>query len=427
MVMDMLAEHDEIRTLLNSMFAAAIARADPHLTLRDQLPEKPRGRCVVVGAGKASAAMAAALENAWPDVEMSGVVVTRYGHAVPTQRIEILEASHPVPDAMSETAARRILDAVQGLSPDDLVIALISGGGSALMTAPAPGMTLADKQAVNRALLASGATITEMNAVRKHLSAIKGGRLAMAAQPARLVTLVISDIPGDDPAAIASGPTVPDASTLADVRDIIRRYQLDLPAAALHALESGEETPKQFELKSDVRMIATPMQALQAAAEVARKAGITPLILSDSIEGESRELGTIMAGIARSVIMHGLPARAPVILLSGGETTVTIGKGKPGRGGRNTEFLLAFAAAAEGLPGIWAFAGDSDGIDGTEDAAGAIVTPDTLKRGREAGLNARDFLSAHDSYNFFQAIGDLVITGPTLTNVNDIRAVLITK
>ena len=273
------------------------------------------------------------------------------------------------------------------------MIALISGGGSALMTAPAPGMTLADKQAVNRALLASGATITEMNAVRKHLSAIKGGRLALAASPARLVTLVISDIPGDDPAAIASGPTVPDASTLADVRDIIRRYQLDLPQAALAALEAGDETPKRFDQPSDVRMIATPMQALQAAAEVARKAGITPLILSDSIEGESRDLGTMMAGIARSVIMHGLPAPAPVILLSGGETTVTIGKGKAGRGGRNTEFLLAFAAAAEGLPGIWAFAGDSDGIDGTEDAAGAIVTPDTLQRGREAGLNARDYLS----------------------------------
>ncbi len=426
MVMDMLAENDEIRTLLNRLFAAAIARADPKLTLRDQLPERPRGRCVVVGAGKASAAMAAALEAAWPDVEMSGVVVTRYGHAVPTQRIEILEASHPVPDAMSETAARRILAAVKGLTPDDLVIALISGGGSALMTAPAPGMTLADKQAVNRALLASGATITEMNAVRKHLSAIKGGRLAMAASQARLVTLVISDIPGDDPAAIASGPTVPDASTLADVRDIIRRYQLDLPQAALHALEAGDETPKRFDRPSDVRMIATPMQALQAAAGVARKAGITPLILSDSIEGESRDLGTMMAGIARSVIMHGLPAPTPVILLSGGETTVTIGKGKAGRGGRNTEFLLAFAAAAEGLPGIWAFAGDSDGIDGTEDAAGAIVTPDTLQRGREAGLNARDYLAAHDSYNFFHAIGDLVITGPTLTNVNDIRAVLIT-
>jgi glycerate 2-kinase len=424
--MDMLAENDEVRTLLNRLFAAAIARADPKLTLRDQLPEKPRGRCVVVGAGKASAAMAAALESAWPDVEMSGVVVTRYGHAVPTQRMEILEASHPVPDAMSETAARRILEAVKGLTPDDLVIALISGGGSALMTAPAPGMTLADKQAVNRALLASGATITEMNAVRKHLSAIKGGRLALAASPARLVTLVISDIPGDDPAAIASGPTVPDASTLADVRDIIRRYQLDLPQAALAALEAGDETPKRFDQPSDVRMIATPMQALQAAAEVARKAGITPLILSDSIEGESRDLGTMMAGIARSVIMHGLPAPAPVILLSGGETTVTIGKGKAGRGGRNTEFLLAFAAAAEGLPGIWAFAGDSDGIDGTEDAAGAIVTPDTLQRGRDAGLNARDCLSAHDSYNFFQALGDLVITGPTLTNVNDIRAVLIT-
>ena len=413
------------RSVLRQMFDAAVASADPGPAVLRHLPEKPKGRCIVIGAGKASAAMAAALDAAWPDVDLSGVVVTRYGHAVPAGRIRILEASHPVPDAMSETAARLILDAVSGLRPDDLVIALISGGGSALMTLPADGMALADKQAVNRALLASGATITEMNAVRKHLSAIKGGRLAAATRPARLVTLVISDVPGDDPAAIASGPTVADASTLADVREILSRYRIDLPPAARAVLEAGSETPKPGELESDVRIVAAPALALAAAAETARRAGVTPLILGDAIEGESREAGTVMAGIARSVQSHGLPIRAPAALLSGGETTVTIGQGPAGRGGRNTEFLLGFALATAGTPGIWAVAGDSDGIDGTEDAAGAIVAPDTLPRGRAAGLDARRHLSAHDSYTYFDQIGDLVRTGPTLTNVNDIRAILI--
>ncbi len=370
---------NKARTVLRQMFDAAVASADPGPAVLRHLPEKPKGRCIVVGAGKASAAMAAALDAAWPDVNLSGVVVTRYGHAVPAGRIRILEASHPVPDAMSETAARLILDAVSGLRPDDLVIALISGGGSALMTLPADGMALADKQAVNRALLASGATITEMNAVRKHLSAIKGGRLAAATRPARLVTLVISDVPGDDPAAIASGPTVADASTLADVREILSRYRIDLPPAARAVLEAGAETPKPGELESDVRIVAAPSLALAAAAETARQAGVTPLILGDAIEGESREVGTVMAGIARSVrTVTDLPVRAPAVLLSGGETTVTIGHGPAGRGGRNTEFLLGFALAAAGTPGVWAIAGDSDGIDGTEDAAGAIVAPDTL-------------------------------------------------
>ena len=413
------------RSVLRQMFDAAVASADPGPAVLRHLPEKPKGRCIVIGAGKASAAMAAALDAAWADVDLSGVVVTRYGHAVPAGRIRILEASHPVPDAMSETAARLILDAVSGLRPDDLVIALISGGGSALMTLPANGMALADKQAVNRALLASGATITEMNAVRKHLSAIKGGRLAAATRPARLVTLVISDVPGDDPAAIASGPTVADASTLADVREILSRYRIDLPPAARAVLEAGAETPKPGELESDVRIVAAPALALAAAAETARRAGVMPLILGDAIEGESREAGTVMAGIARSVQSHGLPIRAPAALLSGGETTVTIGQGPAGRGGRNTEFLLGFALATAGTPGVWAIAGDSDGIDGTEDAAGAIVAPDTLPRGRAAGLDARRHLSAHDSYTYFDQIGDLVRTGPTLTNVNDIRAILI--
>jgi glycerate 2-kinase len=416
---------ERARTMLRRIFDAAVASAEPGPAVLRHLPERPKGRCVVVGAGKASAAMAAALDAAWPDVDLTGVVVTRYGHAVPAGRIRILEASHPVPDAMSETAARLILSAVAGLAPDDLVIALISGGGSALMTLPAGGMTLADKQAVNRALLASGATITEMNAIRKHLSAIKGGRLAAAVRPARLVTLVISDVPGDDPAAIASGPTVADASTLADVREIITHYGIDLPRTARAVLEAGSETPKPGELESDVRIVAAPSLALAAAAGIARKGGLTPLVLGDAIEGESREVGTVMAGIARSVRTHGLPVGSPAVLLSGGETTVTIGQGPAGRGGRNTEFLLGFALAAAGESGIWAIAGDSDGIDGTEDVAGAIVEPDTLSRGRAAGLDARGYLSAHDSYTYFNRIGDLVRTGPTLTNVNDIRAILI--
>ena len=416
---------NEARTLLRRIFDAAVASADPGPAVLRHLPEKPKGRCIVVGAGKASAAMAAALDAAWPDVDLNGVVVTRYGHAVAAGRIRIVEASHPVPDTMSETAARLVLAAVSDLGPDDLVIALISGGGSALMTLPAGAMTLADKQAVNRALLASGATITEMNAVRKHLSGIKGGRLGIAARPARLVTLVISDVPGDDPASIASGPTVADASTLADVQEIVTRYAIDLPPAAQAVLAQGHETPKPGDLDSDVRLIAAPSIALAAAAGIACQAGLTPVILGDAIEGESREVGTVMAGIARSGRTHDLPVGAPAILLSGGETTVTIGQGPAGCGGRNTEFLLGFAVAAAGEPGVWAIAGDSDGIDGTEDAAGAIVTPDTLMRGRAAGLDARGYLSAHDSYTYFDRIGDLVRTGPTLTNVNDIRAILI--
>ncbi|GGF04104.1 hydroxypyruvate reductase [Aliidongia dinghuensis] len=414
------------RAALRRIFDAAVASADAGAAVLRHLPEKPRGRCVVVGAGKASAAMAAALDAAWRDVDLTGVVVTREGHAVPAGRIEIIEASHPVPDDRSERAARSILDAVGGLGPDDLVVALISGGGSALMTLPAGRMTLADKQAVNRALLASGATIAEMNTVRKHLSGIKGGHLAAAARPARLVTLVISDVPGDDPAAIASGPTVPDPSTLADVREIVARYAIDLPPAACAVLEEGRETPKPGERASDVRLIAAPQLALAAAADAARCEGLTPLVLGDALEGESRELGTVMAGIARSVRTNGLPVAGPAVILSGGETTVTIGRGPAGRGGRNTEFLLGFAVAMAGEAGVWAIAGDSDGIDGTEDAAGAIVTPDTLHRGRAAGLDARALLAGHDSYSFFRAVGDLVVTGPTLTNVNDIRAVLVT-
>ncbi|MHC2251897.1 glycerate 2-kinase [Bradyrhizobium embrapense] len=413
------------RTALRKIFDAAIASCDPRLTIVHALPAKPKGKCIVVGAGKGSAAMAAGLDAAWPDVDLSGVVVTRHGHSVPAGRIEVLEASHPVPDETSQAAAVRMLGAVQGLSADDLVIALMSGGGSALMTLPASPMTLADKQAVNRALLASGATIAEMNVVRKHLSAIKGGRLALVARPAHVTTLVISDIPGDDPAAIGSGPSLPDRSTTADAREIVSRFAIDLPEAARLVLDQADETPKPGEIDADVRVLAAPFQALDAAAKVARDEGLTPIILGDAIEGEARELGTVMAGIAQSVAGHAQPGPAPAVLLSGGETTVTIGRGPAGRGGRNTEFLLGLVIALSDTSGIWAIAGDSDGIDGTEDAAGALIGPDTLRRAVAHGLDARTYLAAHDSYTFFDRLGDLVRTGPTLTNVNDIRAVLI--
>jgi glycerate 2-kinase len=415
------------RATLRHIFDAAVASADPGAAVLRHLPEKPRGCCVVIGAGKASVAMAAALDAAWLDVDLTGVVVTRRGQGGSAGRIEVIEASHPTPDAMSEEAGRRILSAVDGLTADDLVVALMSGGGSALMVLPAGKMTLADKQSVNKSLLASGANIVEMNAVRKHLSAIKGGRLALAAHPARVVTLAISDIPGDDPAAVASGPTVADPSTLTDARKIIARYQIDLPPAASAILSTNNETPKSLPAQNTVRVIAAPSLALAAAAEAAAEAGLTPLILGDAIEGESRELGTVMAGVARSVRLNGFPVKAPAVLLSGGETTVTIGKGSAGRGGRNTEFLLGFAIAMAGEPNVFALAGDSDGIDGTEDAAGAFVTPDTLARARAAGLDPCAYLAAHDSFSFFDGIGDLFRTGPTGTNVNDIRAILITR
>ena len=415
------------RTLLRALFDAAVAAADPRRVLAAHLPPRPRGRCVVVGGGKSAAVMAAALEDAWPDVPLTGAVVTRYGHAVPTRRIAVIEASHPVPDAAGEAGARRLLDLVRGLGPDDLVLALISGGGSALLALGAPGISLADKQAVNRALLASGATIGEMNTVRKHLSAIKGGRLAAAAAPARVVTLAISDVPGDDPAVIASGPTVPDPTSFADARAILARHGITPPASvAAHLAAAADETPKPGALPpADFRLIATPMMALRAAAATARAAGAAPLILGDALEGESREMGTVLAGIARSVRAHGEPLSAPAVLLSGGETTVTIGQGAAGQGGRNTEFLLGLAVALNGAPGIWAAAGDTDGIDGTEDAAGALIGPDTLARARAAGLDPRAVLAGHDSYRLFVAVDALIRTGPTLTNVNDIRAVLV--
>lgn len=406
---------------LRRLFRAAVDSADPARVLARHLPERPRGRVVVVGAGKSAAAMARAVEAEWPDV--TGVVVTRYGHAVPTRSIEVIEAAHPVPDQAGAEAAQRILAAVRGLGPDDLVLALISGGGSALMTAPAPGLTLDDKMQVNRLLLASGAPISVMNRVRRRLSSVKGGRLALAAAPARMVTLAISDVPGDDPLAIASGPTVWDPEAGADLSDVVALLGPDLHEAARRLLLQAPAPLPEFQ--ADYRLIATPLMALEAAAAVARAEGVTPLILGDAIEGEASAAGQVMAGIARSAALHGLPVGAPAVLLSGGETTVTIGSAKPGKGGRNTEFLLALAVALDGQPGIHALSGDTDGIDGSEDAAGAIVTPDTLAQARAAGLDPRAMLAGHDSYSLFARIGDLVSTGPTLTNVNDFRAILV--
>ncbi len=414
------------RALLRSMFDAAVAAAQPALCLPAHLPQPPKGKTVVIGAGKASAAMAQAMEKHWPG-PIDGVVVTRYGYEVPCERIEIIQAAHPVPDAASEAASKRLFDKVSGLTEDDLVIALISGGGSSLLVAPAQGLTLADKQAINKALLASGATISEMNCVRRHLSDIKGGRLAAACHPARLVTLLISDVPGDDPVDIASGPTVGDPSTCADALAIIDRYGIAIPAAVRARLESGEgETVKPDDprlARAETRMITAPQMALVAAAQVALDAGITPYILGDSLEGEARDLGLAMAGIARQVVVHEQPFKRPCVLLSGGETTVTL-KGT-GRGGRNVEFLLSLAVALNGLKGVYGAAGDTDGVDGAEEIAGAICTPDTLERAWAKGINPRASLDNNDGHGFFQSLGDSIITGPTLTNVNDFRAIYI--
>jgi glycerate-2-kinase len=415
--------------VLRRVFAAAVAAADPRRVLPAHLPRPPAGgRIVVVGAGKSAALMAAAVEEAWSHVPLSGLVVTRTGHAVPTKRIAVVEASHPVPDAAGEAAARRILSLVSGLTENDLVLALISGGGSALLSLPAPGLTLADMQAVNRALLASGATIHEMNCVRKHLSAIAGGRLAAAAYPARVVALAISDVPGDDPSVIASGPTVPDATTFADARAILARHRIaPPPAIAAHLAAAADETPKPGDprlARQEFHLVATPAAALAAAAEAA---GLPTLILGDALEGEAREVGRVLAGIALSVHAHGQPARPPLLLLSGGETTVTIRSQTPGRGGRNTECLLGFALALEraGNPPIHALMADTDGVDGAGPNAGAWCGPGTLATARAAGLDPAASLMQHDSAAVFAAAGTLVETGPTLTNVNDLRAILV--
>lgn len=425
--------NDAPRALMGEMLRAAIAAAAPERCVPPHLPAPPAGRLHVVGAGKAAAAMAAAVEADWPG-PLSGLVVTRYGHRVPTARIEVVEAAHPVPDAAGQQAAARILDSVRGLDENDLVLALISGGGSALLAAPATGITLDEKRALTSRLLACGASIHEINCVRKHLSAIKGGRLAAAAWPAQVLTLAISDVAGDDPEVIASGPTVADPTTCGEALAILDRYRLDVSAAVRRRLLDGAlETPKPGDprlVRSAFRLVASPLLALQAAAGVARAAGVTPLLLGDEIEGEAREVAKVLAGLAKSCARRGLPAEPPCVLLSGGETTVTLPVGSAGRGGRNTEFLLALALAlGEGEVGggrtIHALAADTDGIDGSERNAGAIISPDTLQRARAAGIDPRALLDGHDAWGFFAALGDLVTTGPTLTNVNDFRALLI--
>ena len=421
----------EPRALLERLFQAAVASAQPERCVPRHLPGPPAGRVLVIGAGKASAAMAQALEQHWnarhPDRPLEGLVVTRYGYASACERIEILEAAHPVPDAAGMDAARRMLERVAGLGADDLVICLISGGGSALLPLPLPGLTLDDKQAISRALLRSGATISEINCVRRHLSAVKGGRLAAACRPARVLNLLISDVPGDDPIDIASGPTVPDPTTCADALGILERYGIALPEAARAMLESGAaESVKPGDPAlppTETRLIATPRLALEAAAEVALQAGVPVHILGDDIEGEAREAGRVMAAIARSVARHGTPFQPPCVLLSGGETTVTV-RGQ-GRGGRNVEFLLALGVALEGEPGIHALAADTDGVDGQEEIAGAYLEPCSLGRAWQLGMNPAKALDNNDGHGFFGRLGDAVITGPTRTNVNDFRAIYV--
>lgn len=415
------------KTLLRDMLDAAIASAQPAVCVPAHLPATPAGRLIVIGAGKASAAMASAVEAHW-EGPLSGLVVTRYGYAVSCKHIEIVEAAHPVPDAAGELAAQRMLDLVSDRTADDTVLCLISGGGSSLLPLPLAGLTLDDKQTINRSLLKSGATISEMNCVRRHLSRIKGGRLAAQCHPAKVVNLLISDVPGDDPMDIASGPTVADPSYCGDALEVLRRYQISVPQSVLDILERGEaesvkpDDPRLQQIQTHI--IAAPQLALEAAAEVASKAGVTPVILGDAIEGEAKDVGTVMAGIAKQVARHGQPAEVPCVLLSGGETTVTI-RGD-GRGGRNVEFLLSLALALDGHQGIYALAADTDGVDGQEEIAGAQISPDTLERARKSGINMADELVNNNGHGFFEALGDSVITGPTLTNVNDFRAILIT-
>ncbi len=411
---------------LRMLFDAAVVAADPTHCVPPHLPVRPRGRTVVVGAGKASAAMARAVERHWQG-EVNGLVVTRYGHGVACDKIEIVEAGHPVPDEAGLVAAGRILDLAKSLGADDLLLCLISGGGSALLTLPAPGISLDDKQAVNRALLRCGASIGEMNCVRKHLSAIKGGRLAAAAAPAQVVSLLISDVPGDDPAVIASGPTVPDPTSFADAREILSRYGITPPVSVSdHLAAALMESPKIGDprlVDGITHMIAKPQTSLEAAARAAEAVGVSALILGDAIEGEAREVGVVHAGMAQACAAHGHPGKPPLVLLSGGETTVTV-RGK-GRGGRNGEFALGLAIALDGNPRVHALAADTDGIDGSEDNAGVLVAPDTLARARAAGVDPREALANNDAYSLFAAVDGLVVTGPTCTNVNDFRAVLV--
>lgn len=415
------------RQFLLDLYASAVDAVSAAKCLPAFLPQPPtQGRTIVIGAGKAAAAMAKTLEDLWPG-ELSGLVVTRYAHGANCQRIQVLEAAHPVPDQAGRDAAGRMLEMVQGLTENDLVLCLISGGGSALLALPADGITLEQKQAINKALLRSGAAISEMNCVRKHLSNIKGGRLALACAPARVVTLMISDVPGDDPGIIASGPTLPDATTCAEALAILHKYQIEIPAAILTHLESGAgETPKPGDVRfarNSQHVIATAQDALEAAANTARAAGITPYILSSGIEGEARDVALVHAAIARQVATHGQPFEKPCVLISGGETTVTV-RGK-GRGGRNAEFLLSLAVALDGQPNIHAIACDTDGIDGSEDNAGALLGPDSLNHACALHLNPKIMLENNDGYGFFNALDELVVSGPTRTNVNDFRAILI--
>jgi hydroxypyruvate reductase len=418
----------DYRRLLLDMFQAAVNAAAPALCVPAHLPPRPKGRTVVVGAGKAAASMAAAVEAHW-NGPIEGLVVTRYGHGVPCKHIEVVEASHPVPDEAGSKAARRILDKISGLTADDLVLVLISGGGSALLALPPDGITLADKQAINRALLKCGAHIAEMNAVRKHLSTIKGGRLAVAAAPAQVVTLAISDVPGDDISVIASGPAAPDASTRTDALAVLTKYGIAIPASVAKHLDNAvSETPKPGDPRlANVAniLVATPQKSLEAAAKVARDAGLAAMILGNAIEGEARDVGIVHAGIARQCGDWGQPLEIPCVLISGGETTVTV-RGK-GRGGRNAEFLLSLGIAADGRNGIWALAADTDGFDGGENNAGAILTPDMRLRAKHADIDVKARLADNDAYSVFAALNDLVVIGPTLTNVNDFRAIVVTK
>ncbi len=416
---------------LRDLYAAAVRAADPLAVLAGHLPERPaKGRVIVVGVGKAAAKMAQAVEAAWAHVPLAGLVIAPHGAGLPLSRIVLRFGKHPTPDAGGAEAAAEMLAMVQGLTKDDLVLALISGGGSSLSTLPAPGLSLQDLIATNQALLASGAVIGEMNCIRKHLSAFSGGRLAVAAHPARVVTLAISDVPGDDPEVIASGPTVADPSSFAEARAIVARYGMALPPAVqAHLAAAAEESPKPGDprlARAELRMIATPMMALHAMAEAARGMGLAPLILGDALEGEARHVGTVLGGMARSVAAHGLPLAAPCVLLSGGETTVTMAKGTKGAGGRNTACLLSLALTLNGATGIWALCADTDGIDGKSEAAGAMAGPGTLAAARAKGLDPRALLDAHRSLDVFAAAGSLVTTGPTLTNVNDVRAILVT-
>lgn len=414
------------KPFLTSIFEAAVAAADPERTIREHLPKPPKGRTIVIGAGKGAAQMAAAFEKVW-EGPLEGLVVTRYGYSAPTQRIEVIEAAHPVPDKAGLDAAQRLLRQVEGLSADDLVVALVCGGGSALLPAPAGSLTLDDEIAVNEALLASGAPISVMNAIRKHVSAIKGGRLAAWAHPARVVSLIVSDIPGDNPALVASGPTVPDAASRADALKAIEAYGIELPQAMMAHLNSPEaDAPhpddERFS-RNEVKLIASAAVSLEAAAAEAKRQGIEAVILSDSIEGEAREVGSVHAAIAREIATRNRPFSKPVLLLSGGETTVTL-RAK-GKGGRNSEFLLSFALGIDGFDGIHALAADTDGIDGSEDNAGAFCDGETVRRMRSAGIDARALLAANNAWTAFDAVDDLFVPGPTGTNVNDLRAILV--